>query len=322
MAVYTKLDRNEINEIVLLYGLKNLQTFSPIEEGIENTNYIIIVDDIKYILTIFEKRVKEQDLPFFCELISKLNKFGFKCPRPLINNKNNPISDYKNKKLTILTFIEGKSKKILDPTDCKLIGIETAKLHKLTASLSINRKNALSVNIWRKMFENIKENCANIHVDLPKLIESNLIDIEKNWPYELPGGIIHADLFSDNIIFKNNKVNGIIDFTFSCNDFYAFEIAICFNALCFDGSKDNLSFNVTKAKSFVDGYSSIRKLSDPEKKSIKVLSQGAALRFLLTRVFDALNVVEGAIVKVKDPIEYLRRLEFHKNSKNFEDYFF
>ena len=174
MAVYTKLNENEIKEIILLYGLKNLQTFSPIEEGIENTNYIITADNTKYILTIFEKRVKEQDLPFFCELILKLNQLGFKCPKPLINNKNNPISDYKNKKLTILTFIEGKSKKLLDPRDCKLIGIETARLHKFTSSLSIKRKNALSVNIWRKMFENIKENCASIHIDLPKLIESNL----------------------------------------------------------------------------------------------------------------------------------------------------
>mgnify|MGYP001207205892 CR=1 FL=1 len=322
MAVYTKLNKHEIEEIILLYGLKKLQKFSPIEEGIENTNYIIVVDNTKYILTIFEKRVKEQDLPFFCELVLNLNKLGFKCPRPLINSKNSPISDFKNKKLTILTFIDGKSKNFLDPEDCKLIGIEAARLHKFTSKIKIKRKNALSVMSWRKMFENIKENCSRIHKDLPKLIESNLVDIEKNWPVDLPEGIIHADLFSDNIIFKNNKVNGIIDFTFSCNDFYAFEIAICFNALCFEGLKNNLSFNVTKAKNFVDGYKSVRDLSDSEKENIKVLSQGAALRFLLTRVFDALNNVEGAIVKIKDPIEYLKRLEFHKNSKNFEDYFF
>jgi len=322
MAVYTKLNENEIKDIILLYDLKNLQKFTPIEEGIENTNYIIVADDTKYILTIFEKRVKEQDLPFFCELILRLNKLGFKCPRPLINNNNNPISDYKNKKLTILTFIDGKSKNILNPNDCKLIGVETAKLHKFTSSLSISRENSLSVKSWRKMFDVIKENCKKIHNDLPKLIEANLVDIEKNWPENLPRGIIHADLFSDNIIFKKNEVNGIIDFTFSCNDFYAFEIAICFNALCFDGYKNNLSFNVTKARNFINGYASIRELSKLEKKNIKVLSQGAALRFLLTRVFDALNTVEGAIVKIKDPIEYLKRLEFHKNSKNYEDYFF
>ena len=322
MAVYTKLNKSEIEEIISLYKLKNLESFAPIEEGIENTNYIIIANKKKYILTIFEKRVKEQDLPFFCELISLLNKSGFKCPLPLLNLENSPISTFKRKKLTILTFISGKSKENLSNENCEDIGKEAAKLHLLTSNFKIHRKNALSIESWRSMFENIKDKCIKIHKDLPNLIEANLKDIEKNWPSNLPSGIIHADLFKDNIIFENNKVSGIIDFTFSCNDFYALEIAICFNALCFDGVKSNLSFNVTKAKKFIEGYSSIRKLSDQEKNSIKILSQGAALRFLLTRVFDAINTVEGALVKIKDPIEYLKRLEFHKNAKNYEDYFF
>ena len=322
MAVYTKLNKSEIEEIITLYKLKNLESFAPIEEGIENTNYVIIANKKKYILTIFEKRVKEQDLPFFCELISLLNKSGFKCPLPLLNLENSPISTFKKKKLTILTFISGKSKENLSNENCEDIGKEAAKLHLLTSNFKIHRKNALSIESWRNMFENIKDKCIKIHKDLPKLIEANLKDIEKNWPSNLPSGIIHADLFKDNIIFENNKVSGIIDFTFSCNDFYALEIAICFNALCFDGVKSNLSFNVTKAKKFIDGYSSIRKLSDQERNSIKILSQGAALRFLLTRVFDAINTVEGALVKIKDPIEYLKRLEFHKNAKSYEDYFF
>ena len=322
MAVYTKLNKSEIEEIISLYKLKNLESFAPIEEGIENTNYVIIANKKKYILTIFEKRVKEQDLPFFCELISLLNKSGFKCPLPLLNLENSPISTFKRKKLTILTFISGKSKENLSNENCEDIGKEAAKLHLLTSNFKIQRKNALSIESWRNMFENIKDKCIKIHKDLPNLIEANLKDIEKNWPSNLPSGIIHADLFKDNIIFENNKVSGIIDFTFSCNDFYALEIAICFNALCFDGLKSNLSFNVTKAKKFIDGYSSIRKLSDQERKSIKILSQGAALRFLLTRVFDAINTVEGALVKIKDPIEYLKRLEFHKNAKSYEDYFF
>ena len=322
MAVYTKLNKSEIEEIISLYKLKDLESFAPIEEGIENTNYVIIANKKKYILTIFEKRVKEQDLPFFCELISLLNKSGFKCPLPLLNLENSPISTFKRKKLTILTFISGKSKENLSNENCEDIGKEAAKLHLLTSNFKIHRKNALSIESWRNMFENIKDKCIKIHKDLPNLIEANLKDIEKNWPSNLPSGIIHADLFKDNIIFENNKVSGIIDFTFSCNDFYALEIAICFNALCFDGVKSNLSFNVTKAKKFIDGYSSIRKLSNQERNSIKILSQGAALRFLLTRVFDAINTVEGALVKIKDPIEYLKRLEFHKNAKSYEDYFF
>ena len=322
MAVYTKFNEKEIKSILSNYTIGNLNSFKGIQEGIENTNYFLLVNKKKYILTVYEKRVKEEDLPFFSSLMIGLNKSGFKCPVPLINTKNNPITEFNNKKLMIVSFIEGKAKNILNPENCKSVGKEVSKMHEITKKFTIKRQNDLSIKSWRKIFNSVKDKCSEIHKDLPKLIESNLTDVEKNWPSNLPSGIIHADLFSDNIFFKEDKFSGIIDFYFSCNDFYAFEIAICFNALCFDGPQNNLSFNVTKAKKFIDGYNETRKLSDEKKKSIKVLSQGSALRFLLTRVFDALNTVEGAIVKVKDPMEYLKRLEFHKNSKNFEDYFF
>ena len=322
MAVYTKFNQNKINEILSHYNLGKLDQFKGIEEGIENTNYFLSIEKKKYILTIYEKRVKSEDLPFFSNLMSSLNKSNFKCPAPIINKQNTTITDFEGKKLMIVSFLEGKAKKNLSPLDCKSIGIEVAKMHEITKNFEFKRENDLSIKSWRGLFDSVKDKCSKIHKDLPKLIEENLSDVEKNWPKNLPRGIIHADLFHDNIFFIKDKFSGIIDFYFSCEDFYAFEIAICFNALCFDGSKENLSFNVTKAKSFIDGYTSIRKLSEEEKNNIKVLSQGAALRFLLTRVFDALNTVEGAIVKIKDPVEYLKRLEFHKNSKNFEDYFF
>tara|TARA_B110000967_G_scaffold24773_1_gene22776 strand:- start:1533 stop:2501 length:969 start_codon:yes stop_codon:yes gene_type:complete len=322
MAVYTKLNKENIEEVLSGYSIGRLEEFKGIEDGIENTNYFLLVNDKKYILTIYEKRVKEKDLPFFSDLMTELDSEGFKCPLPIKNNSNKTISNYKDKNLMIVSFLEGKAKKVLNPENCKALGREVARMHLITKKFKIQRQNDLSIGSWRKMFEQVKEKCIDIHKDLPRLIESNLADVEKNWPKNLPKGIIHADLFSDNIFFKDEKFNGIIDFYFSCNDFYALEIAICFNALCFDGSKDNLSFNFTKAKNFMNGYSQLRKLNDSEKKSIKVLSQGSALRFLLTRVFDTLNTVEGAIVKVKDPMEYLVRLEFHKNSKNFEDYFF
>ena len=162
----------------------------------------------------------------------------------------------------IASFLEGKAKQNLSPANCKSIGSEIAKMHELTKKLKLNRLNDLSVNSWRKLFNSVKDKCKKIHKDLPKLIGDNLNDVEKNWPKNLPRGIIHADLFSDNVIFKNNKVNGIIDFTFSCNDFYAFEIAICFNALCFDGLQNNLSFNVTKAKNFIEVLESLAGLDD------------------------------------------------------------
>jgi homoserine kinase type II len=322
MAVYTQLKQNKIEEILSNYSLGKLDSFKGIEEGIENTNYFLSVNKKKLILTVYEKRVKSEDLPFFSNLMSYLNKANFKCPAPILNNTNSTITNFDGKKLMIVSFLEGKAKSNLSPDNCKAIGIEAAKMHELTKSFKIKRQNDLSVNSWRGLFESVKDECSKLHKDLPKLIGESLDNVEKNWPRALPKGIIHADLFHDNIFFNKDKFSGIIDFYFSCEDFFAFEIAICFNALCFDGVKDNLSFNVTKAKNFIDGYSSIRKLSESEKQSLKVLSQGAALRFLLTRVFDALNTVEGAIVKVKDPIEYLKRLEFHKNSKNHEDYFF
>ena len=322
MAVYTKLNQNKIEEILSKYRLGKLDSFKGIEEGIENTNYFLSINKNKFILTIYEKRVKSEDLPFFSDLMTSLNKANFKCPAPILNNNNQTITDFNGKKLMIVSFLEGKAKQNLTPVNCKSIGFEIAKMHQLTKNLKLNRQNDLSVNSWRKLFDKVRDKCTEIHKDLPKLIEENLNDVEKNWPKNLPKGIIHADLFHDNIFFLQDKFSGVIDFYFSCEDFFAFEIAICFNALCFDGQKNNLSFNVTKAKNFIDGYTSVRKLTDEELNNIKVLSQGAALRFLLTRVFDTLNKVEGAIVKIKDPMEYLKRLEFHKNSKNHEDYFF
>ena len=322
MAVYTKLSQKKIEEILSKYNLGRLEEFKGIEEGIENTNYYLSVNKKKFILTIYEKRVKPEDLPFFSNLMTSLNRANFKCPIPLINNKSQTITDFDGKKLMIVSFLEGKAKNNLTPSNCKSIGVEVAKMHEITKNFKIKRQNNLSIKSWRRLFDTVKDKCSKIHKDLPKLIEENLSDVEKNWPKDLPKGIIHADLFHDNIFFIQDKFSGFIDFYFSCEDFFAFEIAICFNALCFDGLKNNLSFNVTKAKNFIDGYTSIRKLTDKEKNSIKVLSQGAALRFLLTRVFDTLNTVEGAIVKIKDPMEYLKRLEFHKNSKNYEEYFF
>ena len=318
MAVYTKFNQNKIEKILTNYNLGKLNSF----KGIEKTNYFLSINKKKFILTVYEKRVKSMDLPFFSNLMSSLNKANFKCPTPIINEQNKTITDFEGKKLMIVSFLEGKAKQNLSPQNCKSVGLEVAKMHEITKNFKLQRQNDLSVKSWRTLFDSVKDKCSNIHKDLPRLIEENLKDVENNWPENLPRGIIHADLFHDNIFFIQDKFSGIIDFYFSCEDFFAFEIAICFNALCFDGVKENLSFNVTKAKNFIDGYTSIRKLTESEKNNIKVLSQGAALRFLLTRVFDAINTVEGAVVKIKDPMEYLKRLDFQKNSKTFEDYFF
>jgi len=322
MAVYTKLSKDELKKFLSKYNLGELLNYNEIKEGIENTNYFINTEKGKFILTLYEKRVDEKDLPFFIGLMKNLFDKKFPSPEPIINKNGNYISEILNKKAAVVSFLTGNSKKILNPNDCYEVGIYTAKLHLITADLTGKRENKLSVDAWRKIYNKVQKDCSKIYQDLPKIIEDNLNNIEKDWPKNIPSGIIHADLFSDNIFFNKNKLSGIIDYYFSCNDFYAFEIAICLNALCFEGKNENLSFNVTKAKKFIDGYSSLRKLTENEKNSLKVLCQGAAMRFLLTRVFDYLNLTEGAIVKIKDPIEYLKRLEFHNNVKNYQDYFF
>jgi len=322
MAVYTKLSENDLKNFFSNYNLGKLLNYEEIKEGIENTNYLVQLEKGKFILTVYEKRVEEKDLPFFIGLMKNLFNKDFPSPEPIINKNGNYISEVLKKKAAVVSFLDGISKKNLTSNDCFEVGLNSAKLHLITKGLTGKRENKLSVNSWRKIYNKVKNDCSKIDLNLPKIIEKNLNEVEKKWPKNIPAGVIHADLFPDNIFFKDNKLSGIIDFYFSCYDFYAFEIAICFNALCFEGRNENLSFNVTKAKKFVDGYTSVRKLTEDEKKSLKILCKGAALRFLLTRVFDYLNLTEGALVKIKDPIEYLKRLEFHDSVEDYQDYFF
>ena len=322
MAVYTKLTETELKDFFFKYDLGEVINYSGIKEGIENTNYFTETEQGKFILTIYEKRVEEKDLPFFISLMRNLYDKNFPSPEPIINKNGSYISEVLKKKASVVSFLEGSAKKNLSPDECYQVGNYTAKLHSITKNLNSRRENKLSVRSWREIFNKVKKDCSKIHGNLSQIIEKNLNDVEKNWPINIPSGIIHADLFPDNIFFKKNKLSGIIDYYFSCHDFYAFEIAICLNALCFEGTKENLSFNVTKAKKFIEGYSKIRELSENEKKSLKILCKGAAIRFLLTRVFDFLNLIEGAVVTVKDPVDYLKRLEFHENIKDYEDYFF
>ena len=322
MAVYTKLSENNLRDFFSKYNLGRLLKFQGIQEGIENSNYFVKTDSGKFILTVYEKRIEEKDLPFFMGLMKNIFNKNFPSPEPIINKNGNYITEIFGKKAAVVSFLEGASKKNLTPDNCHEVGIYTAKLHMITKNLNIKRTNRLSVNSWRLIYRKIQRDCSKIYPDLTKIIERNLEIIEDKWPKNIPRGIIHADLFPDNIFFKGNKLTGIIDFYFSCYDFYALEIAICLNALCFEGKNENLSFNVTKAKKFIDGYSSIRKLTEEEKESLKILCHGAAMRFLLTRVFDYLNLTEDALVKIKDPVEYLKRLEFHNSVKNYQDYFF
>ena len=318
MAVDTKLERQEVEQFLEQYNINNFKDFKGIMEGVENTNYLIKTSEQDYILTIYEKRVDEKDLPFFIKLLTNLSENNFPCPKPISNKNNEKINKIKNKNAALVTFLNGQSKNKITNEDCFEIGKITAQLHEITKKFNINRKNNLSIESWQNIFEKTIKQKIDIDESIIKKTKNYLNLLKDKWPKDLPQGIIHADLFPDNIFFINNKVSGIIDFYFACNDFFAYEIAICINSICFD---NNSTFNMTKAKNLIDGYSSIRALSEDEKKYLPILSMGAAMRFFLTRLYDFYHTDNKADVKIKDPFEYFKKIEFHSTIKNFNEYF-
>ncbi len=318
MAVYTKLAHQEVEQFLEQYNINNFKDYKGITEGVENTNYFINTLKQDYILTIYEKRVDENDLPFFINLLSNLSENKFPCPKPIANKNNQKINKIKNKNAALVTFLNGQSKNKITSDECFEIGKITAQLHEITKKFNVSRKNNLSIKSWQNIFEKTIKQKIDLDETIIKKTKNYLNFLKDNWPKNLPQGIIHADLFPDNIFFTNNKVSGIIDFYFACNDFFAYEIAICINSICFD---NNSTFNMTKAKNLIDGYSSVRTLSEDEKKYLPILSMGAAMRFFLTRLYDFYHTDNKADVKIKDPFEYFKKIEFHSTIKNFNEYF-
>ena len=320
MAVYTIINSKEINYIENNYNIGKIINFVGIRKGIENTNYLIRTKNNKYILTIFEKRVQKKDLPFFMNLMFGLYKLGIKCPKPIKNKKGKYLFNINNKAACLVSFLKGKDKKNLNYKDCFAVGKNIAKLHMASKKLKLFRKNSLSINSWNPLINKIDNRINKISKNFKNLIKTDLKYIKKNWPKKLPSGIIHGDLFIDNLFFYKNKFYGYIDFYFSANDYFAYELATCINALCF--KKRNKIFVLDKKKSsqLLKGYQSIRKLSLKEKRNLNTLCSGSALRYLLTRSYDFLNTPKNILIKIKDPIEYLDKLNFHRNVISFKDY--
>ena len=320
MAVYTRITNSDLLLIENKFNLKKIISFKGITQGIENTNYLIGTKKEKYILTIFEKRVKKKDLPFFMDLMDKLNSYNINCPKPLKNKKKQYLIKLKNKSACIVTFIKGKDKKKLNNKECYQVGKNIAKFHKASAKIKLFRKNSLSGNNLDSLLKSIKFKSKKITLNLQLILRKSLFDIKKEWPKNLPKGIIHADLFLDNIFFKKNKFEGFIDFYFSCNDYLMYEIAICINALCFDQKNNKFFMNKNKVRNLIKGYNSVRKISKKEKDSINILCRGAALRYLLTRIYDYFNTPKTALIKIKDPNEYFQKLIIHDNLNNYKSY--
>ena len=321
MAIYTKISSKNILSIEKSYNLGKIIHFKGIKKGIENTNYLLKTKNKKFILTLFEKRVQKKDLPFFMNLMDKLSKYKINCPKPQKNKKGNFLIKIKNKTGSIVSFVEGKDKLKLNPKNWYEIGQNIARLHRASKKIKLYRKNSLSLKEWPKLLNKIGNKSKIISPNLNGLMKSAFSEIKNKWPKNLPYGIIHADLFIDNIFFKKNKFHGYIDFYFACNDFLMYEIAICINALCFDKKNNKFIFNKKKSTNLIKGYSKIRRFSDKEKKSLNVLCKGAALRYLLTRTYDYLNTPKSAIIKIKNPREYIQKLKVHNQFNNFKNYY-
>ena len=321
MAVYTKIDNKDILLLSKKFDLGKITKFQGIKQRIENTNYLLKNKKNKYILTIFEKRVQKKDLPFFMKLMDDLNHKKISCPKPLKDKNGKYLTVIKNKSACVVTFLKGKDKKTLNNRNCYDAGKNIAKLHKASNKIKLYRKNSMSVNNLNVLLKSIGFKSKTIAPNLKSLLKINLKEIKKEWPKNIPKGIIHGDLFIDNIFFKKNKFAGFIDFYFSSNDYLMYEIAICINALCFDKKNNKFILNNQKTKSLINGYQSIKKISQKEKNSLNTLCRGAAMRYLLTRIYDYFNTPKTALIKIKDPKEYFQKLIIHNNLSSYKDYY-
>ena len=307
MAVYTKLEKSEIQALISHYDIGELVEFAEIAEGIENSNYLLTTDKGKYILTIFENRVENFELPFFFELTSHLRERGVACPLGIADNDGGILQDVVGKKAALIEFLEGRPMGNPDIAHIKELGTAVAKMHLAVDGFNHNRKNPLGLRGWKSLFEKIGERADEIQPGLTQKIADELYHLADAWPFGLPGGIIHADIFPDNVFFTDGNLSGIIDFYFACNDYFAYDIAICVNAWGMEKDEALL-------KAFMGAYQQQRPLSDDELAAMPSLLRGAAMRFLLTRIYDWFNTPDDANVTRKNPAEYLKKLEYWQSN--------
>lgn len=317
MAVYTDVTAEDLAEFLSSYAIGDVLSYKGIAEGVENSNYLLHTSAGYYFLTLYEKRVAVKDLPFFLGLMAHLAKHGISCPQPVVNKNGIALGTLAGRPAAIIDFLEGVWPRRPTATHCAAVGQVLAKMHLAGADFSMKRPNALSVSGWRPLFDQAAARADSVQHGLRDLLAVELDHLEKAWPKSLPQGVIHADAFPDNVLFLGDKLSGLIDFYFACNDALAYDVAICLNAWCFEIDH---SFNVTKARAFLNAYTRERKLSAAEQQALPLLARGAAIRFLLTRLVDWLNVPPGALVRPKDPLEYVRKLRFHQGVKSIKDY--
>ncbi len=309
MAVYTEVSGEDIAAFLDEYDIGSLVSLKGIAEGVENTNYLLFTDRAEFIVTLYEKRVAAEELPFFLGLMEHLAARGVPCPTPIHGRDGGTLRELCGRPAAIVSFLTGVWPRRPQPEHCAALGEALARLHIAGADFGMARSNTLSLAGWRPLFEACRARADAVQVGLGAAIEAELGHLEREWPGALSAGVIHADLFPDNVFFEGFRLTGLIDFYFACNDFFAFDVAVCLNAWCFER---NGEFNITKARHMLSSYRRVRPFSADELAALPLLARGAALRFLLTRLYDWLNQVEGALVKPKDPLEHLHKLRFHQ----------
>jgi homoserine kinase type II len=317
MAVYTDVPTEALATFLAGYDIGELLSYKGIAEGVENSNFLVHTSAGYYILTLYEKRVAVRDVPFFLALMEHLAARGITCPQPVKTRKGETLGTLCGRPAAVVTFLDGMWMRRPDANHCAAVGEALARMHLAGADFSGKRRNALSVDGWRPLFEQAEDRAESVQHGLRATIADELAYLEKNWPHDLPAGVIHADLFPDNVFFLHGKLSGLIDFYFACTDTLAYDVAICLNAWCFEPDH---SYNVTKGQSLLGAYIKHRPLSGAELDALPLLARGAALRFLLTRLVDWLNVPEGALVQPKNPLEYFRKLRFHQKAESVRDY--
>lgn len=317
MAVYTDVAAEELAEFLSRYDIGELLSYKGIAEGVENSNFLLHTGKGHFFLTLYEKRVAKDDLPFFLGLMAHLALHGIRCPQPVATRAGDVLGTLAGRPAAIIDFLEGMWPRRPNVAHCAAIGEALARLHLAGSDFAMTRANVLSVTGWRPLFDLAAARADQVQPGLRDFLGAELDHLEAGWPQNLPRGIIHADLFPDNALFLGEKLSGLIDFYFACNDLLAYDVAICLNAWCFEIDH---SFNVTKARAFLGAYEKVRKLTEGERQALPLLARGAAMRFLLTRLVDWLNVPPGALVKPKEPLEYVRKLRFHQSVKGVGDY--
>jgi homoserine kinase type II len=317
MAVYTEVSDEALSDFLALYDIGKVISFKGIAEGVENSNFLMRTTQGVFILTLYEKRVRAADLPFFVGLMEHLAERGVTCPQPVRNRSGEALGELAGRPAAIVSFLDGLWIRRPTVAHCAEVGHALARMHLAGADFPLKRDNALSLKGWPALFHAAEARANTVAPNLREDAEAELAFLDANWPKRLPFGVIHADLFNDNVFFLGDKLSGLIDFYFACTDALAYDLAICLSAWCFE--PDN-AFNVSKGQALISGYERERPLEAAEIEALPVLARGAALRFMLTRLVDWLNVPPGAKVAPKNPIEYRDKLRFHQRVRTVADY--